>query len=315
LPSLQPGQATRIFTGAPVPANADTVVMQEKTRVEGDRLIIEDVSLVKGNNVRPKGSDIRLGELALPKGTLLSPSAIGFLAAMGIEKVNVISHPRVTILITGKEIRQPGQPRNQGEIYDANSFMLIAALGAVGIGNPEIVFVDDELSLVHKALENAVAKSDIVLLTGGISVGDFDFVLEATQLLGIQKLFHKVKQKPGKPLFFGKKENVLVFGLPGNPSSVLSCFYEYVLIAIAQLTGRDGLLKKIRLPLGQGFSKKPGLTHFLKGRVSDGKAYPLDGQESYRLSSFARADCLIYLEEDGSRYEEGTLVEVHLLTI
>ncbi|MEJ7678538.1 MAG: molybdopterin-binding protein [Segetibacter sp.] len=179
----------------------------------------------------------------------------------------------------------------------------------------EAVLVDDDLGILKNALEDALLTSDVVLLTGGISVGDYDFVLQATEHCGVEKLFHKIKQRPGKPLYFGKKEEKVVFGLPGNPSSVLTCFYEYVILAIEGLTGRKDIIKVKQLQLDKVFTKKTSLTHFLKGLYNGKTVSPLDAQESFRLSSFARANCLIVLEENKEDFNEGDEVEVHLLPL
>ena len=155
----------------------------------------------------------------------------------------------------------------------------------------------------------------MVLLTGGISAGDYDFVLQAATNCGVTKLFHKIKQRPGKPLYFGKKENKLVFGLPGNPSSVLTCFYEYVLTALSILTKRKISLQKIHAPLFKPFRKSVPLTQFLKGHYNGTTVTVLDAQESYRLSSFAKANCLVKINEEVMEYKEGEIVEVHLLPV
>jgi molybdopterin molybdotransferase len=150
-------------------------------------------------------------------------------------------------------------------------------------------------------------------LTGGISVGDYDFVLQSATECGVEKLFHKIKQRPGKPLYFGKKENKLVFGLPGNPSSVLTCFYQYVIPALEKLSKRKIELQSLQVPLAKAFQKNTGLTHFLKGFYDGKTAMPLDAQESYRLSSFAKANCLIQINEEITALKEGELVDVYLL--
>jgi molybdopterin molybdotransferase len=287
--------------------------MQEKTSVENNELIIRDGEMQKGNNVRPKGFEIKAGTLALKKQTLLSPAAIGFLAGMGIVSVKAYPKPSLSILVTGKELQQPGMPLQFGQVYESNSFMLKAALQQLGIAGIKTVWVDDDPGLLQKALEQALQNSDMVLLTGGVSVGDYDYTTQAAAACGIRPLFHKVKQKPGKPLYFGKKEKQLIFGLPGNPSSVLTCFYEYVIPALEQLTMRKNIIKTGHLPLAGVWQKNPGLTHFLKARCENGQARPLAAQESYRLSSFAEADSLVCLEEEGSAYAEGDMVEVHWL--
>lgn len=311
--TIKPLQAARIFTGAAVPQGADTVVMQEKTEVENNELIIQDKELQKGINVRPRGFEIKAGGLALSKETPLSAAAIGFLAGMGIDRLNVYPRPSISILVTGKELQQPGRPLQFGQVYESNSYMLKSALQQLGITGIQTVWVDDDLQLLQKALDDALRHSDLILLTGGVSVGDYDYTTQAAAACGVMHLFHKVKQRPGKPLYFGKKENRLVFGLPGNPSSVLTCFYEYVVPALEQMTMRKNIIQKEFLPLAKAWEKKPGLTHFLKAYSQNNQAMPLAAQESYRLSSFAEANSLICLEEDSSEYAAGDLVEVHWL--
>ena len=155
-----------------------------------------------------------------------------------------------------------------------------------------------------------MADHDMVLITGGVSVGDHDHVANACLNLGIQKHFHGVKQRPGKPLFFGTKENKWVFGLPGNPASVLSCFYQYVLPAIQILTGTSGAAP-VKAKLAASFEKKVSLTFFLKGYVANGEVVVLDGQASFQLSSFVKANCWIELDETISFFEKGTEINIH----
>ncbi len=312
--SYSPEKAVRIFTGAAVPEGTDTVVMQEKVIAENGMLIIEDEKLKQGGNVRLKGSEIKTGELALAAGTILSPAAIGFLAGIGITQVKVYPKPKVSIIVTGKELQQPGQPLQHGQVYESNSATLKAALQQLHIGNVKIFWADDDLDILTNVLQDALNESEVVLLTGGVSVGDYDFVLEAAKLCGITQLFHKIKQRPGKPLYFGKKDNQFIFGLPGNPSSVLTCFYEYVIPALQQLSNVATGLTTRQVPLAKTIEKPAGLTHFLKGYYDGEKAMPLDAQESYRLSSFARANCLIKINESVTKCSEGENVEIHLLS-
>ncbi len=267
----------------------------------------------KGLNVRPKGSEISKGELALPQGTKLMPAALGFLAGIGITEVLAHPKPVVHIIVTGKELQQQHEALQYGKVYESNSFTLIAALQQLHITKVSKFMVDDDLQLLQQALEKSLHDADIVLLCGGVSVGDYDFVVQATALCGVTPHFHKIKQRPGKPLFFGSKNKKPVFGLPGNPSSVLTCFYEYVIPAIYKMCAIDASIQKIHLALAAAYSKKEGLTHFLKGRIINNKVQPLTAQESYRLASFATADCLIVLEEARADYAASEVVEVHLL--
>jgi molybdopterin molybdotransferase len=311
--TLAPENAVRIFTGAAVPVGADTVIMQEKIKTANDELIIEDETLQPGSSVRPKGSEIKAGALAVEKENILSPAAIGFLAGIGITEVKAYPNPSINIIITGNELQQPGQPLKHGQVYESNSFALKAVLKQLSFDNIQILYATDKSETVTATLQKALKQSDVVLLTGGISVGDYDFVLQAATECGVEKLFHKIKQRPGKPLYFGKKENKLVFGLPGNPSSVLTCFYQYVIPALEKLSKRKIGLQTIKAPLAKTFQKNTGLTHFLKGFYDGKTAMPLDAQESYRLSSFAKANCLIQIDEEITSLKEGELVDIYLL--
>lgn len=311
--TLAPGNAVRIFTGAAVPPGADTVVMQEKVIVQNGELIIQDEHLQAGNNVRPKGSEIKAGTLALGKKSVLTPAAIGFLAGIGITDVKVYPDPVIKIIVTGNELQQPGKSLQYGQVYESNSFALKAVLQQLHIHPVEVYYATDKLEIVTAALEKVLQQSDIVLLTGGVSVGDYDLVLQAATQCGVQKLFHKIKQRPGKPLYFGRKDNKLVFGLPGNPASVLTCFYQYVIPSLEKLSGRKIKLQSMEVPLAKEFKKATGLTHFLKGTYDGKTATPLDAQESFRLSSFAKANCLIQINEETTLCKEGELVTVYLL--
>ena len=312
---LSPGNAVRIFTGAPVPPGADTVVMQEKTKIENEQLVIDDENIIQGSNVRLEGSEIKAGDLAVAKESLLMPAAIGFLAGIGITEVLVYPLPVVSIIVTGNELQTPGQPLQQGQVYESNSFSLQAALKQMHIQEVKVYKAEDKLETVKQVLEKALQKSDIVFLTGGVSVGDYDFVAAAAEQNGVEKVFHKIKQKPGKPFYFGIKENKLVFGLPGNPASVLSCFYEYVESALRKISKQQTGIRIVQAALTTAFKKAAGLTHFLKGLYDGKTATPLHAQESYRLSSFANANCLIKIEEDVTICEEGQIVEIHLLPL
>jgi molybdopterin molybdotransferase len=310
---VQPGQAVRIFTGAAVPEGFDTVVMQEKTTVEELRLFINDDSLAKGSNIRLKGSEINAGELALSKGTILSPAAVGFLAGLGTTIVAVHPKPSVYLIVTGKELQHPGVPLQYGQVYESNGMMLQSALRQLQVQNIRCVHVGDNVAEITTAINTALQSADLVLLSGGVSVGDYDFVVQSAESCGVSQLFHRVAQRPGKPLYAGMKGEKFVFGLPGNPSSVLSCFYNYVVPAIEELTGRKNLLERKRLLLLAPFSKKIQLRQFLKASCTLEGVMPLAAQESFRLSSFSVANCLIDLPEEPRDYAAGEVVEVLLL--
>jgi len=310
---LKEGVAMRIFTGAPLPGRADTVVMQEKTTVDQDQLIIDDEDLSLGMNVRPAGMEIKQNALVLQAGSILNPAAIGLLASVGQSFLPVYPKPSVAIIITGDELQLPGRELRYGQVYEANSFSIKAALTQLGIHQVDLYYANDSLQVLTSLLGEALPGHDLVFLTGGISVGDFDFVLQATINNGVKALFHRIKQRPAKPLFFGKKENKYVFGLPGNPASGLTSFYEYVLPALSRICKQDFNLKKMFVPLTKDFRKPASLTHFLKGYYDGRSAEILDAQESFRLSSFAKANCLIQIGEEVTECRQGELVEIHLL--
>ncbi|WP_276363213.1 gephyrin-like molybdotransferase Glp [Daejeonella sp. H1SJ63] len=303
----------RIFTGAAVPPGADTVVMQEKVDILDGKLIIKDPDLSVGQNVRIQGSDAKKGELALEKGCLLNAPAIGFLAGLGIHELMVYPGPTISIILTGNELQQPGLPLAYGQVYESNSYALNAAIREAGILNVDVFSAEDDLKVLIEILGIAMEQSNLILLTGGVSVGDYDFVIRAAEANGIEQIFHKIKQKPGKPIYFGKKGNKYIFGLPGNPASVLSCFYEYVYPAMSLLSNREKDLKKITGILETGMKKPAGITHFLKAYFDGKYVKDLKAQESFRLSSFAKANCLIKLDEDRTEYKAGEEVEIHIL--
>jgi len=310
---ISPGSAVRIFTGAAVPPGADTVVMQEKIKIENGHLIISDETMVKGLNVRLKGFEIKAGELAMKNNSLLTPAAIGFLAGVGITEIAAYPYPSVSIIVTGNELQVPGNTLQAGQLYESNSFSLSAALKLMHFTEVKIYKVEDSLEKITEVLNNSLQKSDVVFLTGGISVGDYDFVLQAATACGVEKLFHKVKQRPGRPLYAGKKENKLIFGLPGNPASVLTCFYEYAEPALKKMILQKTSVQIKNALLAEPFKKAAGLTHFLKGYYDGSIVTALNAQESYRLSSFAQANCLIKIDEATIACEKGELVEIHLL--
>lgn len=310
---IKPFHAVRIFTGAALPKDCDTVVMQEKTETEGEYIIIKDELLIQQRNVREIGSEIKKGDLALAKSTLLTPAAIGFLASLGVSDVTVISKPVVYIIITGNELQKSGIPLKHGQVYESNSVMLEAALKQLGILTTTVIQTKDDLNGIIHTLNEALNKADLILLTGGVSVGKYDFVVQAAEACGVKPIFHKVAQRPGKPIYAGKKENKIVFGLPGNPASVLTCFYNYVVTALESLTGRKEILQRKLLTLADDYSKKINLTQFLKAIYNQDSVTPLSAQESFRLSSFSLANCLIILPAEKMEFKKGEQVETLLL--
>ena len=310
--TLSPGTAVRIFTGAPVPMGADTVVQQEWVRVEGDRLFFDLEKLTQGMNLRRAGSQCEQGQLILPKGTLITPGTLGLLASLGVEEVTVFAAPQVSIIHTGDEVVEVGQMLHPGQIYNANGPALLGYLSQLGISEVKIYKVKDDPSEVIRVIGEALASSEVLLLTGGISVGDFDFVKEGLAENGVETLFYKVKQKPGKPLLAGVKGSKLVFALPGNPASVLTCFMQYVKPSLAQWMGNPAAWERVsRYPLATNWEKQVKLTVFLKARLGAGVVEVLPGQESFNLLSFGSADGLIEIGEDQQSLKEGALVSFY----
>lgn len=310
---LKPGHAVRIFTGAAVPPGADTILVQEKSAIQEGQLQVNDLQLKKGDHVRPVGSEIERGAKALSKGHLLNAASIGFLAGMGISSVKAYPKPKVTILVTGNELQMPGTPLEYGQVYESNSLTLKACLSQLHIKTVEVLQSGDNRLQLHAMLAQALETSDLILMTGGVSVGDYDFTMDAFESCGVRQVFHKIKQKPGKPMLFGIKDEKAVFGLPGNPASVLTCFYEYVIPAIGRMMHSPKSIEIKQVPLEHDHQKPAGLTHFLKGLYNGQTVSLQTGQESYKLSSFASANCLAVFQEGETVFNKGQLIDIHLL--
>ncbi|MCY7410173.1 MAG: molybdopterin molybdotransferase MoeA [Chitinophagales bacterium] len=311
---IKSNECVRIFTGAEMPAGADTVVMQEKVSVENNLLTINDLPITLGLNVRKRGSQILKGELAMKKSSLISPAAIGFLSSFGIKKIKVYSKPRVSIIVTGNELEVAGNKLSRGKIYESNSSCLNAGLEKSGISKSKIYRVKDDEKKISQFFSKALSESNFILLTGGISVGDYDFVGKVLQQLKVKTIFYKVKQRPGKPFYFGVKNKKAIFALPGNPASVLSCFYQYVLPAIKKFQGmQDLFLPAVQLPLAKPIKKLSTLGFFLKAKTDFKTVQALEGQFSHIMKSFADANCMIYVPEGIDQLDAGATVEVHLL--
>ncbi len=309
---LGKGEAVRIFTGAPLPRGADTVVMQERVEFKNGILRLLDIKLQRDSNVRKQGSQIEKGKIALKKDLIISPAAVGYLAALGIPSIKCVPSPRISILVNGNELKTGTGPLRTGEIFESNSHTLLAALRSLQIFETSSIHVEDDVRILTKELKKALRTSDLIILTGGISVGNYDFTKDALKSAGVKQLFYKVRQKPGKPLYFGKKGKKIIFALPGNPAAALTCFYEYVVPAIRILAGHvSAFPEAVYAPLLHNYKKKKGLGLLLKGIRPKGGVRLLKGQESYILSSFTLADSIIYLPEDAETFKKGDLVEVH----
>lgn len=310
--TLQYKDACRIFTGAMLPNNANCVVKQEDVDVEQGKIRVSK-KLVKGENIRREGEQIIKGALAVKSGTLLNPGSIGFLTTLGFQKIKIYRKPTIAIIATGNELVEVGSELSMGKIFESNNSTLFSALSQFGF-DATCMVVEDSYDIINDAISLSISENDLVLITGGISVGDYDYVGRVLKDQGVCECFYKVKQKPGKPLFFGKKNETVIFGLPGNPASVLTNFYIYVLHALQLMTGREeGYLKQQFYKLNADYEKTTSLTLFLKGKVVDGIVEILPAQSSAMLSSFIDANCLIKLDGGISKFEKNQEVEVYLL--
>jgi molybdopterin molybdotransferase len=310
------GTAARIMTGAPLPDGADSVVRVEDTRTLGEEVEV-CVSAEVGANVRHPGEDVRAGDIVLGSGRQLRPADIGVLASLGIGRVRVRCRPRVAILSTGNELVDVGEPRGPGQIVNSNAYALAAAVEEAGGIPVSLGIVRDQPDLIRAAFQDAL-RSDLVLSTGGVSVGSFDYVREILGELGYQERFWKVAQRPGKPLTFGTINDVPVFGLPGNPVSCLVCFHVYVVPALRTMMGCEHpFLPTVQARMAASVPKAKGLTEFvrctLEGPVDGLRAHSTGTQSSGVLRSLSLGDGLIVGPPDLTVLKEGLAVRVLLL--
>lgn len=306
--------AVRLFTGSAVPLNAMGVVMQEKVTVVDKTLHVPSEYMKAGANIRYRGTQIKKGETALGKKQILNPAAIGFLLSLGITDVIVYPKPVVTVLATGNELVEAGKKLQPGQIFESNTGMLQAALHQTGFHAVSIKTATDTKATIKSHLRSMLLKSEVMIVSGGISVGKYDLVKETLEALGVKELFYKVAQKPGKPLYAGKKGRCMVFAVPGNPAAALVCYYEYILPVLRRMSGLESItLKKEWLPLASAFTIKGDRDVFLKAMVHDGLVQIHDGQESNILKTFATSNALVYLPSGAHKLKSGDRVETHLL--
>jgi molybdopterin molybdotransferase len=310
---LLPGQAIKIFTGAAVPDSAQAVIQIEKVIVNEQQLVLDE-ALQAGTNVRPIGEQIAIGELALEKGTLLNAAAIGFLAGLGFTSVKVFKKPRVGILVTGNELVKPGLPLEYGKVYESNGIMLESALNEAYFEAVNLYEVNDNYENTRNKLQEAFSENDVVLVSGGISVGDYDFVAAALKELEVETLFYKVNQKPGKPLFAGKLKDKMVFALPGNPAAALTCFYVYVLPTLSILSGKATDYNQAKsIAIAHDYKVHNTRSQFLKTHIVNGEAVILSHQASSMLNSFSVANGLVFVPNGSYELKQGDSVDVYLL--
>ena len=311
--TLSIGEAVRIFTGAPVPDTANAVIMQEKVIDNGAEIELEIAPNI-GSNIRPFGEQIKAGEVALKEGNLINSAAIGFLSSLGITSLKVHKKPSIGILVTGNELIEPGHPLDYGQVYESNSLMLQNSLYKTGYKNTEIYKVPDDYRSTLLLINQIINNKDFLIVSGGISVGDYDYVGKALLEIKATQLFYKVKQKPGKPLFFGKKDNTYIFALPGNPAAALTCFYVYVWRCLERLSGNDDFKPTtIEAVSVSEINIKGDRFQFLKAKFLNGKVEILEGQSSAMLNTFAVANALAYAPANLPKIEIGQKVKCLLI--
>jgi molybdopterin molybdotransferase len=310
------GECVRIMTGAAMPEGTDTVIMQEHVEKEGDNIHIEHVHQ-PGQNVRQAGEDIPVGGTVLKQGKCLTPSDLGLLASVGISNIDVIKKIRVAFFSTGDELRPVGSTLEVGQIYDSNRYTLYGMLTRLGVEIIDLGVIEDKQESVQTAFQEAANKADVVITSGGVSVGDADFVKETIEKIG-KVNFWKVAMKPGRPLAFGKIKDAWFFGLPGNPVSVMVTFYMFVQPALKKLSGcRYQPPLMINAQCKSKLRKRPGRVEYQRGILSQNEneiakynVKKTGEQGSGILRSMSDANCFIILPMESSGIEEDDPVQV-----
>lgn len=313
LGTLQLGECVRIMTGACLPEGTDTVEMQENTHKQAEQITIHAAPKL-GENVRYPGDDLKQGEVILEAGRKLTAADIGLIASLGIQQVNVLRKPRIAIVSTGDELQALGSPLQRGEIYDSNRYTLNALLHTLPVEIIDFGIIPDRPEAVEQAFTQAKHQADLLITSGGVSVGDADFVTRTLQKLG-EINFWKMAMKPGKPLAHGKLGNCVFFGLPGNPVSVMVTFLLFVRPAILKLAGETIIQPKsypatTLTPL----KKVPGRKDYQRGiytETANGYQVISTGkQESHMLRSMSQANCFIVLEREWGDVAIGSAVSI-----
>jgi molybdopterin molybdotransferase len=312
------GQCVRIMTGGVVPEGADTVVMQERAKASGKSVTFAGGQKT-GQNVREAGEDLKAGSTALRKGRIVRPAELGLIASLGIGEVAVYRPLRVAFFSTGDELKSVGTALGEGEIYDSNRYTLHGMLTRLGCEVLDMGVVRDDPKLLERAFHEAAANADVVITSGGVSVGEADFVKDMLGKLG-EVVFWKIAMKPGRPLAYGKIGAAHFFGLPGNPVSVMVTFYQFVRDALLVLSGANPVepVPTFSAKCTSRLKKAPGRTEFQRGiltRAPDGTldVKPTGEQGSGILKSMSDANCFIILGDTTGNVEPGTPVEVQLL--
>ncbi len=307
------GEAIRIFTGAAMPPGTDTVVVQEDCAATGDRVRI-DKAVNPGDNVRDEGHDVRQGDPIVKSGQQLNPFSIGWLAASGHGSIKVRARPRVAVFSTGDELRDPGSALEPGQIYESNRPMLRALLEPMPVEVVDLGRIADDPDKTLQAMQAASVQAEAMITTGGVSVGEADFVADAVASLGSLEIW-RMNIKPGKPFAFGRVGGCLFFGLPGNPVSAAITYLMVARPALARLCGAESSSAPIALArLSDPISHKPGREEFQRGRMwvseSETKVSVTGDQSSNRLATFNQANCLIRIPKETGALKPGDEVEV-----
>lgn len=311
---LTAGNCVRIMTGAIMPEGADTVIIQEDVQADSSGIRI-DGSTRKGDNVRQAGEDIAAGDLILTAGRRLNPADIGLIASLGIAEVSVVRRLRVAFFSTGDELRSIGETLNDGAIYDSNRYTLYGMLDRMGADIIDMGVIKDDLEALEEAFAVAAANADVLITSGGVSVGEADYIKEILAKLG-KVDFWKVAIKPGRPLAFGHVGDAVFFGLPGNPVSVMVTFYEFVQPALRKMIGEDdtGVLT-LKARCDSRLKKRPGRVEYQRGILQqdeDGNLVVVKtgAQGSGILTSMSQANCFIILPIDSEGVEPGMYVDI-----
>ena len=313
--SVGAGECVRIMTGAVIPAGADTVVIQEVGKRESDRIIVPP-GQKRAQNVRYAGEDLKIGVPVLGPGKALRPAELGLIASLGIGEVRVLRKLRVAFFSTGDELASIGSKLREGEVYDSNRYTLHAMLERLGVESADLGVVRDDPQELERMFKKA-ADADAIVTTGGVSVGEADFVKQLMAKLG-EVLFWKIAMRPGRPMAFGKIRDAYLFGLPGNPVAVMVAFYQFVRDALLQLSGRrdDYAIPLLSATAAQNMRKVPGRTEYQRGVLyrEDGmwKAKSTGQQGSGVLRSMSEANCFIVLEHERGKVSAGEPVSVQL---
>lgn len=304
--SLRPGEAVRIYTGARVPLDADRVIMKE--HVEDLQSHIHVIKHQERVNIKRQGEHVKRGDVVLLKGTELNTAALSFLAGLGIDKIKVNKKPRVAVLISGNELLQPGDPWKQAKTYDSNSFILKLLLKKAGVDRVSLYYVKDDAQTCTSMVGALLERYDFIVASGGISVGDYDLMRDAFTANHIVQQFYKINQKPGKPIYFGLKNDKVIFGLPGNPAACFINFQIYVLPALRRIFGKTSTNFKMGVS-DQRIVNTSNKALFLRGVCVNGHLEAFKNQSSSLLKSLIQANVLIYIPEDVESVEIGDEVQ------